>query len=76
MSTLDDLYAAIILSQSGTYSSLPDIYPHYVYYSRFLIEDKLNIKLSLQETWQYLFSEGLLPDNEYVSKAYLTKWHL
>lgn len=75
MSTLDSIYAAITQSQTtGTPLQLPELEHHSVHYARFLVEDKLNIKLTLEEAKHYLYEEGLLPDEYYFSKEYIQKW--
>lgn len=75
MSVLDKLYANIkATNTTGKPFELPEIEYHYIHYSRFLIEDKLAIKLSLQETKKYLYEEGLLPDEYYFSPWYIQKY--
>lgn len=73
--TLDNLMSWIKQAdQSGKHTGLPEIEHHSIHLTRFLIEDKLNIKLTLEQVKQIMYEEGLLPDEYYFSAAYIRKY--
>lgn len=56
----------------GLYESLFD---HSVYYARAALEEKFRRPFSLEETYNLLKSEGMLPWEEYgVPSWYVDKW--
>lgn len=59
---------------TGKYTPMPEIEHHSIHLTRFLIEDKLNIKLTLEEVKQVMYEEGLLPDEYYFSPWYIKKY--